>query len=240
MTQPIATHRPSAGVGGRGHEVRRRRDQPEHGEARHRDDACTRPPQSLLAQRGREEADERTSEGDDERGCRPAADEERLAQDQREDGGRPGDGDEIAPRLVAPCEGTEDGEGRRRREARDRVAHRLGAVEHPDAGEHDDGGECRAAGDDPAGEPEPLLPQDAGEQAEHGRRDREGDGAPRRIAHDEPLAAEERNGAERPHDRREIAMAGDAEDARREAEEDEGRQEQPPADPGRLEHVARG
>ena len=163
-------------------------------------------------------------ERDDERGCRPAADEERLAEDQREDRGRPGDGDEIAARLVAPGERAEDGEGGRRREAGDRVAHRLGAVEHPDAGEHDDGGEGRPTRDDPAGEPEPLLPQQPGEQAEHGRRDREGDGAPRRIAHDEPLAAEERDGAERPHDRREIAMAGDAEDARREAEEDEGRQ----------------
>ena len=97
-----------------------------------------------------------------------------------------------------------------------------------------------ATRDDPAGEPEPLLPQEPGEQAEDGRRDREGDGAPRRIAHDEPLATEERNGAERPHDRREIAMAGDAEDARCEAEEHDGRQEQPPADPGRLENVTGG
>ena len=122
--------------------------------------------------------------------------------------------------------------------ARDRVAHRLGAVDGPDPGEDDDGDECRPARDDPAGEPEPLLPQGPREQAEDGRGDGEGNRAPRRVADDEPLAAEERDRAERPHDRREIAMAGNAEHARREAEEDKRRHQQPPADPGRLEHVA--
>ena len=205
---------------GRGHEVRRRRHQAEHGKARHRDDGRARPPQSLLVQRCRQQGDERPGQRDDECGCRPAADEEGLAEDQREDRGRPGDGDEIAPRLVSPGERADDQEGGRGREPGDRVAHRLGAVDGPDPGEDDDGDECRPEPDDPAGEPEPLLPQGPGEQAEDGRGDREGNRAPRRVAHDEPLAAEERDCTERPHQRREIAMTGNAEHARREAEED--------------------
>jgi len=98
--------------------------------------------------------------------------------------------------------------------------------------------ECRPNRDDPAGQPEPLLPQQPGEQAEDSRGDGVGDSPPGRVADDEPLAAEESHGTESPHDRREIAMAGDAEHARREGEEDKGWNEQPPADPGRLEDVA--
>ena len=240
-TQPTATQRPRAGAGRGGDEVGRRRHD---GRERQRSSPRRRPrppttaalhaAASSAARRRRRSARPRTRSPLRHR-VRNAS--PTISEPTRD---RPGDGDEIAPLLRHPR--------RARRSTASAaatpnaaIAWRAGsaAVDRPDRTEQRSRSRSRCRSRRPSRRTRAAARGGAGRA---GRATAAvtayGNGAPCCITHHEPLAAEQRDRAERPHDRREIAMTGNPEDARRERDEDERRHEEPPADPGRVEHVA--